>query len=299
MKTERETPIRIIVRRPPVQAHHGGAWKVAFADFMTSMMALFLVLWLVTQSSEVRAAVAGYFQDPMGRAKEFGTSVLPGQGAEAPRMKQVSTLPLVELRRQSLEQLAARIRGRLERLPDFTVLRRHIEITMSDDGLRITLLEDSAGVFFEVGSALPSRSGRDLLTALAAELGKVPNEIMIDGHTDARPYPASPGYSNWELSSDRGNAARRILLGGGLRESQVAQVRGFADRELRDAADPFSPKNRRVTITVLLDRGPAAAAADSALAALDSAVAGAAAGTPDSAAHRPAAAPPRTAGSSP
>ena len=265
MKSDRETPIRIVIKkRRGGGGHSGGAWKVAFADFMTSMMALVLVLWLVTQSSDVRAAVAGYFQDPLGRAKEFGTSVIPGQGAETPQIKPVSTLPLVELRRQGLERLAAKIRDRLEKLPEFSAIRSHVEIAMTDEGLRITLLEDSAGVFFELGSATPSRYGQDLLTTVGAELGRVPNTVNVDGHTDARPYVGHRAYSNWDLSSDRANAARRFLVDGGLRDPQVAAVRGFADRQLRDATDPLSPRNRRVTITVLLDQSETGAVPDSA-----------------------------------
>jgi chemotaxis protein MotB len=134
-------------------------------------------------------------------------------------------------------------------------LSQYVEIQLVEDGLRIQLLEDSAGVFFETGSATPSRPGHELLGLIGTELSALPNEVAIEGHTDARPYPGT-GYTNWELSADRANSARRIMVQDGLRPEQVAQVRGFADRVLRVPADPYAAGNRRVAITVLFDSGP-------------------------------------------
>jgi chemotaxis protein MotB len=252
MNKEREVPIRIITRRKRGHGHHGGAWKVAFADFMTSMFALFLVLWLVNQSSDVKSAIAGYFQDPLGRASEFGSSILPGEGAQASTVRPLDPLQVLEMRRDRLQRVAQRLEQKLAEIPELAAVRKHIEIELTEDGLRIQLLEDSSGVFFETGRASPSPRGRSILALLGGELGQLTNLVRIEGYTDARPYPGD-AYTNWELSADRANTARRILTQNGLPAAQVQEIRGFADRKLRDPSDPFAPRNRRVTITVLLN----------------------------------------------
>ncbi len=257
VKKDREVPIRFIVKRKGHgYGHHGGAWKVAFADFMTAMFALFLVLWLVNQSTDIKSAVAGYFQDPLGRANEFGSSILPGEGAQASTVRPLDPPDVIDLRRNRLAQLGERLRQELEKVPDLSAVRDKIEIELTDDGLRIQLLEDSTGVFFDTGRQEPNPRGREMLALLGGELGRLPNLVRIEGYTDARPYPGSSSYGNWELSADRANAARRILAQNGLGPTQVSQIRGFADRELRDPSDPFAARNRRITITVLLAEGP-------------------------------------------
>lgn len=250
---ERETPIRIVVKRARHHdGHHGGAWKVAFADFMTAMFALFLVLWIVNQSSDVKAAVAGYFADPLGRADEFGSSIIPGEGAAAANPRPINESQLTDFRRDRLQQLGDRIRHQLSERPDLAALAQHVEITVSDDGLRIELLEDSTGVFFQTGDARPSARGADLLALVGAELAALPNDVLIEGHTDSRPFAPRAAYGNWELSADRANTARRILTASGLPERQVVGVRGLADRQLRNPADPLAATNRRVTILMRL-----------------------------------------------
>jgi chemotaxis protein MotB len=251
---ERETIIVVRKKKGHGGGHHGGAWKVAFADFMTSMMALFLVLWLVTQSSDVRAAIAGYFQDPLGRASEFGSSIIHGDGAQAANPRPIPQPQITDLRRDRLQKLGERIRQTLVQAVQFGDVSQHIEIELTSEGLRIQLLEDSSGVFFETGSAKPRPVGTALLGLLGAQLATLPNSVMVDGYTDAVPYSNSQGtYTNWELSADRANTARRILVAGGLRDGQVAQVRGHADRDLRLPADPGAAINRRVTITMVFD----------------------------------------------
>ena len=253
MNKNREVPIRIIYRKKGHgTGHHGGAWKVALADFMTAMFALFLVLWLVNQSSDVKSAIAGYFQDPLGRATEFGSSILPGEGAQAATVRPMTQPDVLNLRRDRLMQMAERLKKQLDKVPDLASVRDNIEITLTDDGLRIQLLEDSTGVFFETGRVTPSGRGRQILALLGAELGALPNGVRIEGYTDARPYAGSSVYTNWELSTDRANMARRILTETGLSPGQIAQIRGLADRELRDPSNPYSPRNRRITITMLL-----------------------------------------------
>ena len=136
-------------------------------------------------------------------------------------------------------------------MPNFQNMKEHVEMTITVDGLRIELLETEAGMFFESGRPLPSPSGAELLTRLAEELGKLPNHLLLEGHTDAKPFTTKDGYySNWELSTDRANAARRLMEQHGVRHEQVAQVRGFAERQLRHPEDPMHASNRRVSVIV-------------------------------------------------
>ena len=254
MNKNREVPIIIVVKKKSHGGgHHGGAWKVAFADFMTAMFALFLVMWIVGQSTDIKSAVAGYFQDPLGRADEFGSSIMPGEGAQTSTVRPLSPSEVVDLRRNRLGALAERLEGQLDEMTDLDAVRDKVEIQLTDDGLRIQLLEDSTGVFFETGSAVPSPRGVRILALLGRELGALPNAVRIEGYTDARPYPGTSVYTNWELSADRANAARRVLGRSGLGPDQVIQIRGLADHELRDPADPYSACNRRITITMLIE----------------------------------------------
>lgn len=271
MNKQREVPVRIVYRRKRGHTpHHGGAWKVAFADFMTAMFALFLVLWLVNQSSDVKSAIAGYFSDPLGRASEFGSSIMPGEGAQASSVRPIEQPQVTELRRDRMALIARHLEQRLDRVPELKDVRAFVEIQIAEDGLRIQLLEDSDGVFFETGVATPSDKGRRILALLGSELGRLSNRVRVEGHTDARPYSQQAGYTNWELSADRANAARRILTASGVADRRIVQIRGLADRDLRDASHPFADANRRVAITVLFDEGPpGVAAADSSAAAAD------------------------------
>ncbi len=249
MKRPREQPIIVVRKKAHGHGHHGGAWKVAFADFMTAMMALFLVLWITTMSADVKAAVAGYFRDPLGRTGESGSAIVAGLGAKPTEF----TPPLDFQSRAALQMLGEKIRERLESSIDLEILDEYVDITMVEEGMRIELLENEEGVFFELGSAVPSDRGREILALLGGELSKLPNSVVIEGHTDATLFQWTRPYSNWELSADRANMARRIVTENGIRDAQVKQVRGYADRDLRYRHDPNSPKNRRVSITMLLE----------------------------------------------
>ncbi|MGD0870784.1 MAG: flagellar motor protein MotB [Bryobacteraceae bacterium] len=215
--------------------HHGGAWKVAYADFVTAMMALFIVLWLMSADKEVQQAVSAYFNNPTGPGKQTGTAAA-GAGNS------------IQLPKDDMAKLAQKIQEALLKVPDFRSLKDHVEITVTSDGLRIELLETEAGMFFESGKPVPTASGSELLTLLAGQLGKLPNNVTLEGHTDSKPYAGE--YSNWELSTDRANSARRIMEAHGLRPEQVQQVRGYADRQLRHPEDPESPSNRRISVIV-------------------------------------------------
>ena len=215
---------------------HGGAWKVAYADFVTAMMALFIVLWLLSASEKVQKAVGGYFQDPNGKGHEVG-STSAGVG---------ETLSLSE---KQLKEIKAKIEQAMKAIPAFKDMQKQIKMTMTAEGLRIDLLETKRGLFFDTGNPTPTEAGGELLKVLAAELMKLPNKIAIEGHTDSTPY-GRPDYSNWELSADRAKAARRILTEAGLDDNRISQVRGFADQRLLLKDDPTNPSNRRISIIV-------------------------------------------------
>jgi chemotaxis protein MotB len=267
VKSDREVTIRVVRKKRAHKGHHGGAWKVAFADFMTSMMALFLVLWLITQSSEVRSAIAGYFQDPLGRANEFGTSVIPGQGQAMVASRPNVQIQMADGKRSQMMDLSQQVKDEISKNADLKGLSGHVAIELTPDGLRISLLEDSSDVFFASGSAKPYPRAAELIAAIGTVLGSAGYPLTVEGHTDARQYSRDANYSNWELSADRANAARRLLLTGGTKDMQMLAVRGLADRDPRNAADPFDAQNRRVTILVIAPKGPPQPAADSAPAA--------------------------------
>jgi len=216
---------------------HGGAWKVAYADFVTAMMALFIVLWLLNSSKEIQVAVGGYFKDPNGTAKKVGSSQ-SGSGEN------------FTLTKDNMPQLKDQLQKAIRKMNNFEQLKKQIEITVTAEGLRIELLESAAGTFFDSGSSHPNASGKELLVMLAQELQNLPNTISIEGHTDSKPFAGVGNYSNWELSTDRANAARRLMQDSGIRHDQVSQVRGFADQNLRKKDDPEDPSNRRITILV-------------------------------------------------
>lgn len=231
----------IIKRKGGHGGHHGGAWKVAYADFVTAMMALFIVLWLMNTSKPVQEAISGYFKDPAGTGKLTGLKKLPTQEATKDNLKEVKN------------QLEKAIR----QMANFDKLKDQIKLTVTPEGLRIELLESQKGTFFDSGSPEPNADGRELMGTIAQELGKIPNKVLIEGHTDSQPYAGGTEYSNWELSSDRANASRRLMQQHGLHSDQVAQVRGFADQEPRENKAPSDPSNRRITVIVkYLDQQP-------------------------------------------
>jgi chemotaxis protein MotB len=237
MPDPKPQPVIILKKKVLHQAHHGGAWKVAYADFVTAMMALFIVLWLMNSSKEIQQAVGGYFRDPSGQSQ-----IAAGAGASAGAD--------VEVGKDDMGKLRDAINTELANLTQDQALRDQVQVAVGKEGLRVELLETANGMFFESGNALPSGNGRELLIMLAQQLGKLPNKVLIEGHTDSKPF-VRPEYSNWELSTDRANAARRLMEANGLSPNQVIQVRGFADRHLRTPDAPLDPANRRISVVVL------------------------------------------------
>jgi chemotaxis protein MotB len=234
-------PIIVIKKKGGHGGHHGGAWKVAYADFVTAMMSLFIVLWLMGSSEKVKKAVAGYFNDPKGIASQLGTT-MTGTGES---VQQAST--------QDLDKLKEKLEQEIKARKDLQNLSKQIEIKVTPEGLRIELIEDRNGTFYEMGSPKLSSGGQALLTLLASELKTLPNCMLIEGHTDSTPYSKDNNYSNWDLSADRANSARRILQQDGVRDNQVTQVRGYADQMLRVKNNPSDPSNRRISILVKND----------------------------------------------
>jgi chemotaxis protein MotB len=239
-------PVIVVKKKAGHAAHHGGAWKVAYADFVTAMMAFFLVMWLVNQSKPVKAAIGGYFRDPAAFDASGGRGVLPGGDTMSPPKPETPTAEQEEKKR--LEAAVAHIREGLD-TDAFASLRDQVEFSITPEGLRIDLMDKEDSTFFDSGSAALHGETEHILGVIAHELGALDHQVDIEGHTDSRGYASTEKYSNWELSADRANAARRVMERGGLRGAQVTSVRGLADRQLR-FPDPYDARNRRVSILV-------------------------------------------------
>ncbi|MEP6716955.1 MAG: flagellar motor protein MotB [Terriglobia bacterium] len=232
-------PIIIIRRKKGGHAvHHGGAWKVAYADFVTAMMALFMVLWLLSSSEQVKKAVGGYFADPKGVGKDVGNG-LRGFGTEH-----------LSIRKDDMNKLKEKLDQAIKTSGLLSQIKEHVIMTVTTEGLRVELIEDEKGMFFASGSPAPTPYGKDLLGTLAAEIGKLPNKVTLEGHTDSKPFNGQADYTNWELSADRANAARRWMQSHGMGSDQVTQIRGFADQSLRVPEHPDDPSNRRVSLII-------------------------------------------------
>ena len=235
---------------------HGGAWKVAYADFVTAMMALFIVLWIMSQSQSIRQNVAQYFKNPgllpganglMETSDLGGELPTPGHSQDLQRPAPIH--PDLNCDKGTLEETKKRITEIIAQLPELSRLKDQVAIELNKDGLRIELLDKENSHFFEIGSAELRPETQQLLKLIAQELRKLPNHISVEGHTDSRPY-GTKTYTNWELSADRANAARRLMDENGIKPGQITSIKGCADLQLRNPADPLDYQNRRVTILV-------------------------------------------------
>src|SRR5882757_8296414 len=344
-KGNNERPI-IIVRRKKKgrQVHHGGAWKVAYADFVTAMMAFFLVMWLVTAvSKEQRAAIFDYFKNP---SMEPGKSVKPAPGQMGPGGASTSPIDLhgglnairpVITRAQDIAGTAGPVRSRNDKSQDGSpriptteraptseqaaaaqqaAEHRQLESLMAElrtavnksqalepfkdqlllditpEGVRIQIVDAQNRPMFDVGSAHLRDYTTAILRELAPYLDSVPNRISLTGHTDMRPYPSTNGYTNWELSADRANAARRALTAGGLPDAKISRVVGLSSSVLFDKQQPQSPINRRISIVVMTKQAEEAALKTDVAAADTPASAPTAAPSPASASSATSARPP-------
>ncbi len=264
--------------------HHGGAWKVAFADFVTAMMAFFLLMWLLESASEEqKRGIAGYFQNPMGASSGMGASSAlidmgggldalkveagnpngpPGQPSDASapgfdpmRALELSPAELLERARASerrkLDQLKLQFESAIEENPELVDLRDQILIDVTGEGLRIQIVDEETRPMFLSGSASLQEYARAILREVAKVVKTVPNRLSVSGHTDRAGLDRADGYSNWELSADRANAARRELLRAGIQDAKIARVVGLGSSALFDRRHPTSPVNRRITIVLL------------------------------------------------
>ncbi|CAN5432192.1 hypothetical protein BH10ACI2_BH10ACI2_13690 [soil metagenome] len=227
--------------------HHGGAWKVAYADFVTAMMALFLVLWLVSQAdTKLKQAIAAYFRSP----GVFDSM----QGGILSNAKKVSKEPSPNTSKddeQALYSVAQSMQKQFSTRPEFSRSKERVKIEVTDEGLRIQIIDKADKVAFPSGSADLTDDARAILTEIASGICGLPNKINIGGHTDSRVFPSNNGYTNWELSTDRANSARRVLEAGCVKSDQIHRIVGFADTMPMVPEDPYSPANRRISITVL------------------------------------------------
>jgi chemotaxis protein MotB len=320
-------PIIIVKRKKKgEEGHHGGAWKVAYADFVTAMMAFFLVMWLVTAvSKEQRAAIFEYFKNPSmetgksvkaapGQIGPGGASTSPinlGGGLDALRTRptkvadigataamlsreQDSKKTKEQIEAEAREQVAEAERKKLETLMEelkeavsksqaLEPFKDQLLLDITPEGIRIQIVDAQNRPMFDVGSARLRDYTQAILHELAPYLSSVPNRISITGHTDARPYPGQGGYSNWELSADRANAARRALVGAGLPDEKIARVVGLSSSVLFDRTDPQSPINRRISIVIMTKHAEEEALKTDVANITPAAPAGTAPGAPESA----------------
>jgi len=240
-----------VVRKTHRTVHHGGSWKVAYADFVTALMAFFLVMWILGMDQQLKRAVEGYFSNPVGYKHGFGSGKSPISSGTSPAHVQTTPVHMVSFMRQERDFVAARerIRGALQGSVALGSLAAHVQVVVTRAGLRIELAEgeNDDELFFRLGSAELRPPGRGVLDVIGRELAVLTNPVIIEGHTDAAQYGAGR-YGNWELSTERANEARRVLESAGLPPARVAEVKGLADRDLRDPAHPLSAANRRITI---------------------------------------------------
>ncbi|XKH01469.1 flagellar motor protein MotB [Marinobacter nauticus] len=261
-----EQPIIIKRKKKVVGGHHGGSWKVAFADFATAMMAFFLVMWLTaTATPEQKLAVEGYFKDPVGFTEGGSPSPVDLEGSAsviqestqdvAPNQIQLKDETVDQLsetlEQRRMQELFQELQERIEQSETLKEFKDQLLIDITDEGLRIQIVDRSGRPMFDSGRAELKYYSQDILFELADTLGTVNNKLSITGHTDSTPFSGRPGYTNWELSADRANTARRALVAGGVRPDQIARVVGLSDSVLFDKENPRAPVNRRISIIVL------------------------------------------------
>ena len=218
------------------------------------MMALFMVLWIVGQSQKVRESVAQYFKDPGAfRESAGGKGIMQGGvPLSSPDHKE----EFLKQEIQRLKQMGDSIIQELQKSPDLASLSKQIKIEIVKEGLRIELLESSESFFFDVGTANLKPEAGQVLNVIGKELAQHHNHLIIEGHTDSRQYSQETGYTNFELSADRANSARRVLVSSGVKYAQFDEVRGYADTRLRNAQDPLDASNRRISLLVKFEEGP-------------------------------------------
>lgn len=271
----------IIVKRIKKTAggHHGGAWKIAYADFVTAMMAFFLLMWLLGSTAKGDMnGISEFFKTPLKVAMAGGsgsgdsTSILKGGGkditardgqtkkgdVDTPKKKvadlKAAKAALQKEEAERLKSLKARIEATIEANPLLKKYKNQLLLDITSEGLRIQIVDEKNRPMFELAKAQLQPYTKEILHVLGVVLNEVPNRIGLSGHTDSTPYSSDAGYSNWELSSDRANASRREMIVGGMSDAKILRVVGLGSAANLDKADPFNPINRRISIVVMNKR---------------------------------------------
>ncbi|MEI7812246.1 MAG: flagellar motor protein MotB [Ignavibacteria bacterium] len=250
-------PIIIQKKKKGHAGGHGGAWKVAYADFVTAMMALFIVLWILGQSKEVKETVSGYFKDPAGFNINKSKGLMNGKGPSIMDMNikapidVKSEMEFKEREKEKLAKMGTSIIQEIKNTPEFKGLADQIQVQIVEEGLKIEVVDSFKEIFFEVGTSELKGKAKHLIEKIGFGLSKLTNSVVVEGHTDARPYSGNGlGYTNFELSAERANSARRALTFGGMNQNQIDEVRGYADTQLKNTEDPYDVRNRRISIIV-------------------------------------------------
>lgn len=272
-----QQPIIIKKVKKGGHAHHGGAWKLAYADFVTAMMAFFLLMWLLGTTTEPeRRGIAEYFQDPFKASNDGGldvgdrTSIIQAGGADltsedkgqvdkglTPEEKEISAEDAEqiaeEIEKEKLENLKQKIQEKIDSTPELTEFKDQIKLEITSEGLRVLIVDAQNRPMYKLASAEPEKQIKLILRALAPAINELPNKVSLNGHTDALPFPPNQKkYTNWELSSDRANAARYELTQGGLAEEKVLRVIGLSSSvPYSSTTAPLDPINRRISIIVM------------------------------------------------
>ena len=287
MSGELERPIVVKRVKKNAQGHHGGSWKIAYADFVTAMMAFFLLMWLLGSTTRADLqGIADYFRTPLkvalagGSGSGDSSSVIKGGGKDLTRTEgqikqgqlreekkavnlKAAEAELAQKEKNRLKELKERIERSIESNPSLKQFRKQMLIDITSEGLRVQIVDEYNRPMFASGSAQLQPYSRDILREVGKALNDVPNRISISGHTDAQPYSGgNAGYSNWELSADRANAARRELIYGGLKDDRTLRVVGLSSAVLFDVANPLNPINRRISIIVMNRKSEEAASRD-------------------------------------
>ena len=280
MATNEKRPIVIKRIKKVAGGHHGGAWKIAYADFVTAMMAFFLLMWLLGSSTQSDLqGIADYFNTPLkvalagGSGSGDSSSVIKGGGkdltrsegqvkqGELPAEKKIinlkaATEEILRIEKQKeiekLKELKANIEKAIEANPKLQQFNKQILLDITSEGLRIQVVDEKNRPMFKSGSAQLEPYTKEILHEIGMTLSRVPNKVSLSGHTDAQVYSGGEkGYSNWDLSADRANASRRELISGGIGDDKMVRVVGLASAVLFDKKDPLNPINRRISIIVM------------------------------------------------
>jgi chemotaxis protein MotB len=256
MEGSQTRPVIVKKKRHKHEAHHGGSWKVAYADFVTAMMAFFLLMWLLSMASpEKRAAVSLYFRtfdvfnigkSLSGRSFMSGSDqVIDSSSGTIQTGKRVKRSSQAEVKSISPEDLSKRLKNAVNE--QLRSVRNQVLVDITEEGVRIQIVDAEGSPMFASGSASPTPKAQEILQVVADNIIDIPNRVVIEGHTDAAPF-RNARITNWELSTDRASSARRILESNGIEPERIARIVGYADQELYIKLDPNDPRNRRISI---------------------------------------------------